>query len=253
MTFVPRLLAALALLAGSLYAQMPNGTDPRGFVASADAAIAPEAVANLKALLEDRPELLTIMSPQDDVWTWLAIHFTNGGWIIRWSNEQTTLSHYLARHTYTTDWHPVIFIARKLGNGAPIAPEAQLSGLVFELLNATHEHEFYDLTSRAVRGDLTRDEFVLANAKIEFSVCRKTQEFYHDVWQPHVLRNHLSDGAGNWHLSVGNDFDKWIAYHREVSRDGYPDDVYGREYDAIMARQRAAEKSPAASASGTGK
>jgi hypothetical protein len=237
-----RTLAALALLLGNLDAQTPGESDPHG---------APDAGASLQALVSDRPEFLTLMKPQDDVWSWLEVHFANHGWTIRWSNNQATLAHYLARHTYTTDGHPVIFIARQFRTGAPISAEAQLSGLVFELLNATHEDEFKDVAARGARGEMTRDEFILANARIEFSVCRATQDFYHDVWGPHVLRNHLSDPGGNWHLAISDDFDEWIAYHRRVSRDGYPDDVYGPEYDALTARHRAEEKGPAVTSSGT--
>jgi len=238
-------LAALALLLGNVCAQSPTEPDSRGNSATA------EANANLNALVADRPELLTLMKPHDDVWTWLEVHFANHGWTIRWSNNQSTLQHYLARHTYTADGHPVIFIARQLRDGAPISAEAQLSGLVFELLNATHESDFEDVAARGGRGEMARDEFILANARIEFSVCRETQDFYHDVWCPHVLQNHLDDRGGNWHLAIGDDFDDWIAYHRRVSRDGYPDDVYGREYDALIARHRAEEKGPAVTSSGT--
>jgi hypothetical protein len=237
MTWVPAFALGLALLAGN---------DAGAPVTPAETAqIPPQAVASLHALLADRPE--TLLQPRDDVWTWLAVHFSNGGWTIRWSNQQSTLGHYLARHTYTADGHPVIFIARRLKSGAPIAAEAQLSGLVFELLNAEHEDQFKDLAARAGRGEITRPAFILANAQIEFAVCRATQEFYRSVWRPHVLRNHIHDTGGNWHLTIGDDFAKWIAHHREVSRDGYPDDVYGPEYDAIMAHRCAAGKVPAAS------
>jgi hypothetical protein len=191
------------------------------------------------------------MQPQDEVWRWLEVHFYNHGLTIRWSNNQSTLLHYLARHTYSPDGHPVIFIARKLSSGAPISAEAQLSGLVFELLNATHEDEFENVAAQGRLGEMSRDEFILANARIEFAVCHETQDFYHEVWRPHVLRNHLNDRGGNWHLAVGDDFDEWIAYHRRVSHDGYPDDVYGREYDAIRAKFGGEEKAPAISSSGT--
>lgn len=223
------------------YALAPDDADTRGGPVMPEdvAKITLEANVNLDALVEDRPELLTLMQPQDDVWTWLQVHFTNGGWTIRWSNDRSRLSHYLARHTYASDGHPVIFLARELSDGTPVSAEAQLSGLVFELLNAMHEYEFEDVAAQGSRGELNRKQFVLANARIEFAVCHETQDFYRQVWRPHVLRNHLSDRGGNWHLSVGDNFAKWIAYHRTVARDGYPDDVYEPEYDAIMAKRHA--------------
>ena len=234
MTWLPVIAWGFALLAG----------DDAGLAAPAETTpITPQAVANLQHALADRPELLTLLQPRDDVWTWLAVHFTNGGWTIRWSNDRSTLAHYLARHTYAADGHPVIFVARSLKRGTSFPAEAQLSGLVFELLNAEHENEFKDLAARAARGEIARPAFILANAQIEFAVCRETQQFYREVWRPHVQRNHLRDAGGNWHLAVGDDFAKWIAYHREVSRDGYPDDVYGPEYDAIIAHRRAAGNS----------
>ena len=218
---------------------------------AAAAAIAPEAAVQVQTLLADRPELLGLMHPGDDVWTWLAVHFSNRGWTIRWSNDQARLAHYLARHTYTADGHPVVFVRRTLKSGAPVAPAAQLSGLVFELLNAEHEDGFRSLAARGERGEISRPAFILANARIEFEVCRATQEFYRAVWLPHARRDRLTAGGGNWHLGIGDDFAAWIAHHRQVSRDGYPDDVYGPEYDALTARHRAAEKAPAASSSGT--
>jgi hypothetical protein len=244
MTWLPGLALAVALLTAS---------DSGGPITPAQATeITPDATTNLGALLHDRPELLMLFQPRDEIWTWLAVHFSNGGWTIRWSNDQSRLEHYLARHTYAADGHPVIFIERRLKkSGNPISAEAQLSGLVFELLNAEHEGEFRDLAARASRGEIARPAFVLANAQIEFEVCRGTQEFYRAVWRPHALRAHVPEVGGNWHLAIGTDFAKWIVYHRQVSRDGYPDDVYGPEYDAIMRRRRAEEKSPAASSGDT--
>ncbi len=234
-------LSGLALAAALLIAN-----DTGGPVTPAQAAqIAPEATTNLQALLRDRPEMLMLLQPHDDVWMWLVVHFSNSGWTIRWSDNQATLEHYLARHTYTADGHPVIFIARHLKSGARISAEAQLSGLVFELLNAEHENEFKELAARARNGAIERPAFILANAQIEFTVCRATQKFYRTVWRPHVLRCHLHDQGGNWHLGAGDDFARWIAYHRQDRRDGYPDDVYGPEYDAISAQRHAAEKAPA--------
>ncbi len=245
MTWLP----ALALTAALLSADDAGPVTP-----GQAAAITPEARVSLNALLRDRPELLTLLQPHDDVWMWLAVHFSNGGWAIRWSNDQSRLEHYLARHTYAADGHPVIFIARQMKkSGQPISAEAQLSGLVFELLNAEHEGEFEDLAGHATRGEIGRPDFILANARIEFAVCRETQQFYREIWRPHVQRNHLRDAGGNWHLTIGTDFAKWIAYHQQIVRDGYPDDVYGPEYEAITAHRHVEEKSPAASPAETQK
>jgi hypothetical protein len=214
----------------------PQADDNRGGPVSATdlSAVSPAALASLESLMADHPELLTLIKRDDEIWQWLDVHFTNHGNTVQWTHDQgVNFKHYIAMSSYTK---PIIYLAPHTRSGQSISPQLQLSGLVYELLNISHEDEFKAVVALARAGKLTRDQFVVEMARIEFKTCHETKVFHDLVWLPYALKNHLSPIRGNWHLTIGDNFNRWLNYHRRVVKDGYPDDAYGPTYALLVAK-----------------
>jgi hypothetical protein len=198
--------------------------------------VSPEAVANLNALVADHSELLTLIRRDDEIWQWLAVHFTNHGRAVRWTRDRGVhFTHYLAMSSYT---EPVLYLAARTPGGQPISPQLQLSEIVYELLNISHAGEFQQVVAGARAGALSEKEFVEAMARVEFRTCQETDAFHRLVWLPYAEKNHLPLYRGNWHIGIGTDFQRWLDYHRHVAKDGYPDDAYAPEYAALTGKSR---------------
>jgi hypothetical protein len=212
--------------------------DNRGGPVSATdlGAVSPAALTSLESLMADHPELLTLIKRDDEIWQWLEVHFTNHGDTVQWTHDQgVNFKHYIAMSSYTK---PIIYLAPHTRSGQSISPQLQLSGLVYELLNISHEDEFKAVVALARAGKLTRDPFVVAMAQIEFKTCHETRAFHEFVWLPYALKHHLPPNRGNWHLTIGDNFNRWLNYHRRVVKDGYPDDAYGPTYTLLVAKQK---------------
>ena len=235
--FLSRIGAALLLGTAlpALSAFPPPAATPSGPITPAELVqISPPGVANLEALVADRPELLTVIHRGDEIWQWLEVHFSNNGNPVEWAHDPAVkFQHYLAMSSYV---RPAVYLAARTLNGSPITPQLELSSLVYELLNISHAPQFRAVVAEARAGNLTEDQFVLAMARIEFSTCQETNYFHQSVWLPYARKNHLPLYRGNWHIGVGNDFGRWIYYHRHVAKDGYPDDAYRPTYRKIAPR-----------------
>ncbi len=106
----------------------------------------------VEKMAQDRPQVLQVISPGDDMWTWLEKHFQNtNGVSARWSNEQSGLwPQYIASHCFDKNGTAVIMIAGRRPDGSLIGGEEFLSMVVFELLNASHRDEFTKLNNLVV-------------------------------------------------------------------------------------------------------
>jgi hypothetical protein len=232
-----RALFLAALAVGLVCATCAPGfgeePDTRGGpVTAADlATITPAGLTGLDALMADHPELLTLIHRDDEIWQWLAVHFSNRGRPVQWTrNSGVRFQHYLAMSSYT---HPVLYLASRTPGGNPVSPQLQLSELVYELLNISHEDEFQAVCALARAGKLTEDQFVEAMARVEFRTCQETDAFHRLVWLPYADKNHLPLYRGNWHIGIGDDFNRWLDYHRRIAKDGYPDDAYRPTYERL--------------------
>jgi hypothetical protein len=185
-------------------------------------------------LLQDRPQLLTIVAEGDPLWNWLNAHFTNtNGLAVVWSdNEPDAPPHYVSQHGYDEDGKAVIYVKRLGSDGQPLPAEQLLSAIVFELSNASHKKAFFKLAVDARNGKLSRKQFIDNMAEIEFSAKLQVKQFAVDVWIPYAVSKHLPFQNPYWSKGVPEDFDQWL-YDVRLSASGYPDDIYGPYYDKL--------------------
>lgn len=195
-------------------------------------------------LLHDRPQLQPIVLPGSPVWNYLQDGFTysiNGEHIF-WDPTSTSAVDESGALTQFMRSHMIFIRADRTykegeAAGRDISGEAMLRHVVFELNNAKRRDEFNAVAAKAERGELTRRQFILAVAAVEFGTSQATRLFWNNVWRPYCRREHLQSNDELWaNVDYGN-FDDWMRQFPEGS--WYPWQIYGLDYDRLMKRPAA--------------
>ena len=190
--------------------------------------------SELEKIAKDRPQLLDVISPGDDIWQWLDKHFqSTNGLPAKWSSELPNLpSHYLASHTFASDGAAIIMVAGSKPDGTPVGGDEFLSMLVFELLNAAHRDEFNSLDEAARQRKIDKETYVVGMAHIEYTSALELRQFRLDLWIPHAIKKGLRWDQDFWKQGTNDNFDIYLRIARGMNT-GYPDDVYGPRYDSL--------------------
>jgi len=188
----------------------------------------------LNALVADHPEILTLIKRNDEIWKWLERRFYNNGHPVLWSTDHPTkLAHYLSSHTYTKDGTPILMLAKQMPDGSSIPPEEVLALIVFELFNSGHRDEFINLDNEAHQKKVSRSDYIRGMARIEHKTTLELKDFYAEHWVHYAIKNHLPYDGNNWQMGASADFDQWLYFYA-LMHEGYPDDIYGLYYDALV-------------------
>jgi hypothetical protein len=192
----------------------------------------------LTELIHDRPQILDIIQRGDPLWTWLNSRFDNtNGQEVLWSDKEPKgPSHYFAGHTYDEFGRVVISVRRLGDDGKPLGAEQLISSVVFELINGSHKDEFDRLARAAANRTISRDQFINSTAKVEFDSIMQLKQFAVDVWIPYAVSKHLPFLNDYWDKGIPENFDQWL-YVCRLSRNGYPDDLYGPFYDRLTEKR----------------
>ena len=81
----------------------------------------------------------------------------------------------------------------------------------------------------AIKGELSREEWIRENSRLEYGALRRTAEDYVRLWQPLAMTRPASTTSAFWGGDVPPSYESWISLYRDP--DGYPWDVFGRYYD----------------------
>lgn len=113
--------------------------------------------------------------------------------------------------------------------GQPLSCEELWGCAVFELENLRNHRAFHSLYEMALKGQLTREDWVRENSKLEFSAFRRTAQDYLVLWRPLAITRQLSQTPARWGGGTPATYEAWIVQYNDPT--GYPWDVFARYYD----------------------
>lgn len=200
------------------------------------------ATSQVELLIQDRPQLRSILQEKNAVRAWLDDAFKNApeGCTIRWDSRPTPDSNPSSAESSAYPNSEGIAFIRVDGiyksgvfKGIDRPDEQVLSDVVFELNNVKLFHEKQQLIDHALAGDISRDEYIRGVAKLEYQAELETDQFFRTVWQPFCLSQHRACTPRYWHSPVPPTFEDWLARYPEGSV--YPWQYYGKQYDSHIA------------------
>jgi hypothetical protein len=193
----------------------------------------------------DRPKMAAWLKRGDPIWSWVAKQFAGAdtGWRIYWisypSNDlpSSCPSYCLGP---AKGQSPAIYVRSDLDG------ESTCAYAVFELFNVRSAPELGRITLAAMNGKISKEQFVLRRANLEYEATKETICFYKHFWQPHAAELGRETFERNWHAPVDSTFEQWIAHYADHS--SYPWNIYEKYYERIIA-PHLTSRSPALSTS----
>jgi hypothetical protein len=186
-------------------------------------------------MVKDRPALGRFIHEGDDIWQFCIRSFAGEaiGEPILW-NDSEPLGDYGADHFDPWQGQRGYIRLRKVHaygeeKGQPASCETLWAGVVFEIENMRNHRAFEALYYRALAGQLSREEFILENTKLEYSALRRSAKDYMRLWRPLARSRHLSDTPYLWGVDAPHTYEEWISLYRDPK--SYPWDSFGRYYD----------------------
>jgi tetratricopeptide (TPR) repeat protein len=202
-----------------------------------------EGGKQLNLVLQDRPQLQSIVQKGNPVWNWLTVAFSDTGNGIRiyWNGEPTSENNPERSESTFPDNIKAAYIkvdkTYKAGpsKGLELSPEEILSGLVFELNNDKHWAENQEISRLAEAGQISRPDYIRSCAKTEFTASLETADFYRMIWLPFCQSKGLQFTPRLWGMPLESTFDQWLLRYPLYS--WYPWRFYGNRYDWINAQR----------------
>lgn len=195
----------------------------------------------LEAMLQDRPAMAKWVEKGDSIWVWTASQFAGDaiGTRIQWDNThplRSTADHHLDyRREYPADcyipYHEPsahIRVAATNRKGNERSGDKLWSECVFELQNIRNSAKFHATYDGALAGKVSKTEYMISLARLEFDAVNHTALFYRTKWMPHCKERHMLPRAKYWFIDAPNNFEAWIAQYKDKS--SYPF-FYAKEYD----------------------
>jgi len=102
---------------------------------------------------------------------------------------------------------------------------------VYEAISEHMSKSWNELYDKARHKEITRDEFVLSAARLEFEISEKTKDFYFMVWIPWAKNVGFKSDRQIWRIDAPQTFDKWIADYSVKA--GFPEVPYSHNYDVL--------------------
>jgi len=193
----------------------------------------------LRRMLRDRPEMARGLTEEDELFQWAARKFAGEDvptWI-EWQN-MSDISDFDAWHQPPDEDTPGQIFVRKVHGppsrmtwgSAPSFDELWMWA-AYEMHNIQSHREFHELWDRALAGTITRDEYILGYARLEYGALLRTRVFFIEIYYPWA-KKHGRMTTEDWGLDVPYTFDEWIAHYPRGLR--YPWRYYGNAYDGAM-------------------
>src|SRR5882724_942113 len=211
---------------------LPQLSEFKTELSSADLAFGEQQVA---LMVKDRPALARYVSKTDAVWQFCARAFGGQaiGERIFWENSLPG-GDYQSDHQGPYEGKSGYIRIRKNyssgGNwGQPLTCEELWSCAVFEIENIRNHKAFTALYEMALKGELSREEWIRENSRLEYGALRRTAEDYGQLWVPLEMTRSLPTTRAYWGGNCPPPFEIWISQYRDP--DSYPWDVFGQYYD----------------------
>lgn len=191
----------------------------------------------IRLMLADRPEMKKMIKDQDPIWKWAVKQFEgeSGHNRIYWNNQDLYDKgfEYDSEHHYDTYKKTGFIRLRKLDRfGKPTSTEKLIYFLVFELNNIQSSPKFKAVIQSALKGDMTEDQWIEKNTRIEYEAYRKTIDFYKTVFFPLAKTRHFHLHPFHWGADGPTTYAGWIA--RYDDRSEYPWSYWGKYYRTVI-------------------
>src|SRR5262249_8839853 len=104
--------------------------------------------------------------------------------------------------------------------GKLLSCEELWAGVVFEIENIRSWAASVEIYERALAGQLSREEYIVACTKLEYGSLRRLSEDYARFWRPLAMERRLSITPSFWGLDTPRTYEEWISLYDDP--DGYP-------------------------------
>jgi hypothetical protein len=189
-------------------------------------------------MLSDRPRMSEVKSDngkirklteKDEIWAWAAQAFGQkiNGEPVEWDNSDLDKPpQYQSDHTIPNAGQKGLIRVREtfkdwLGQTRQATFDELWSACVFELLNIQNAEGFMDNYHKAVAGQLTKEEWVYLNTKLEYDALVKLKEFYKTVWIPWSEKNGHRDQEYAWERNTPDSYEEWINVYKQSKSNTY--------------------------------
>ncbi len=197
-------------------------------------------VVQVTALSNDRPQLKTILQPQSEIWKWMvdAFNYSDGGAKIFWDPGLTSkANNYSVAESETYRDTSICFIRAdktyKYGPfiGVNVPTEELLEAIVMELNNVRQHSEFSKINQMAIDSKISREDYILGCANIEFKSQAGVRAFFENVWMPYCAKYHIHTDQQIWANCKAEKFEYFMQRFPKDSP--YPWKFYGDQYDSM--------------------
>jgi hypothetical protein len=193
-------------------------------------------IVQLRRMLKDRPEMARGLTEDDELFQWAARKFAGEDlptWV-KWQNT-SDITDFDAWHRVPGHNTPgLIFVGKVHGpqsgerEGRLLSFEELWLRAAYEMHNIQSQRESHELWNQAMAGTITREEYILGCARLEYGAWLRTRVFFIDIYYPWAKKRGLKT-TERWWLNVPDTFDKWIAHYPRESL--YPWRYFGSGYD----------------------
>ena len=219
---------------GYTFRTLPVLPPPRYVPSAKDLAYGEQQVMKM---VRDRPQMRGYVRRGDPVWQYCVRQFAGEGIgsHIAWCDETPQLgeadsespTRYQAaririRHYYDSG----------LSSGQERAGEDLWASAVFEFNNLRSYKQFDRLAWGVIEGNVSRQQFIIGYARIEYKTTRNMIRVYNGLWRPSMEKQGIAYSP--WLCTqLPDTFEQSMAAYTD--RSGYPWGWYGPEYDESRA------------------
>lgn len=214
-------------------ANLPELSDLSTNLSSEDLKFGEEQMARMA---KDRPEFARDVSKEDAIWEFCARAFAGAtiGERVVWDNSPPQDKGYLSENLGPFKGRPGFIRIRQNypsseNGGRPLNCEELWSCAVFELENMRGHKAFMALYYRALHGELSREDWIRENTRLEYGALRRTAEDYRRLWKPLTATRSVPNTRGLWGRNIPPTYEGWISLYRDPN--SYPWDAFGDYYD----------------------
>jgi hypothetical protein len=215
--------------------RVPAAPEPlaeKKVLSAEDLAFGEQQVARM---VSDRREMRRHVQPSDPIWRYCARAFAGeaAGQRVFWDSAPP-LDGYDADHRWPFGKDPGrIRVRERAAAGAARGNERSCEELwasaVYELENMRSGPAYEQLYRSALRGELTREQWVRENTVLEYLALHRSRRVFESDWRLPSKARGIPSTPSLWGAEVPDTYEAWISEYRDPS--GYPWNVWGRYYD----------------------
>ena len=199
-----------------------------GILRETSTSVASEATSRSLSLFTKFPSIGLSDSIDDRVIRWVDRRLANSGGL-KVRMHPTDQVGVRPSHTYNESIPDTAFLMLGFDPNAAGFIEQDLVSLVYELINIESHKDFHALVHDAVRGRITREQYVRDMVCLEHSAILKLRWLYAEKFWSWLTGSGIETDPCNWYLSIPTVASQFIDSYGKDSE--YPWKIYGQMYD----------------------